>query len=54
LKTSGGLNRRLKDEAPERRWFLPPSAPGGLKEFTDNKIRCPHDYTTKIVRGLMM
>jgi mono/diheme cytochrome c family protein len=37
LKTSGGLNRRLKDEAPERRWFLPPSAPGGLKEFTDNK-----------------
>jgi len=37
LETSGGLNRRLKDDAPERRWFLPPSATGGLKEFTDNK-----------------
>ena len=29
----GGLNCRLKENAPERRWFLPQSAFGGLKKF---------------------
>ena len=39
----------IKDESPERRWFLPPSAKGGLKEFTDNKAAAKWPKVPRVI-----
>ena len=48
----GGLNRRLEDNAPERRWFSPQSAFGGLKQGWINKnSRKGSSYTSGVKDG---